>query len=251
MSAPGKRPRARPLLLTQEGHVPVQSPAAISIQFIDRASVTAARTRLPGLELSRDPVIFGVDCARFDDGHSALAIRCGRDARSRPWQRWQRREPMMVAHDIALAAARWKPDAIFVDAGNIGAAVVDRLRQLGVENVFEVWFDSKRVREAQEAGGTHIRVANRRTEMWIQMRQWLEGGCIPDHQGLEDDLTGPVYCFDADQAVWLEEKKDMKGRGLASPDDADALACTFAEPALSRAVPGWLDPSRYRGTWQR
>ena len=35
------------------------------------------------------------------------------------------------------------PNAIFIDAGNIGAAVVDRLRQLGVENVHEVWFGAK------------------------------------------------------------------------------------------------------------
>lgn len=246
MSAPGKRTRTRPRLLTQEGTVPAQPPSASATQFIDRASVTAARSRMPGRELSRDPVVFGVDCARLDEDHSALAIRCGRDARSRPWQRWQRREPMMLAHDIALAAARWKPDAVFVDAGNIGAAVVDRLRQLGVENVFEVWFDSKRVREAQGEGGACISAANKRAEMWINMRRWLEGGCIPDHQGLEDDLAGPGYCFDADRALRLEEKKDMKGRGLASPDDADALACTFAEPVLARAAPAWLDPSQYR-----
>ena len=223
-----------------------QFPAASSMQFIDRASVAAARARLPGAALGTDPVIFGVDCARFGDDHSTLAIRCGRDARSRPWQRWHQRDSMTLAGDIALAAARWKPDAIFVDAGNIGAGVVDRLRQLGVENVFEVWFGSSRVREARWIGGTRIRVANKRAEMWTNMRHWLESGCIPDHQGLEDDLTGPEYGFDADQAVRLEEKKHMKGRGLASPDDADALACTFAEPVMPRAVPGWLDPSRYR-----
>jgi len=68
------------------------------------------------------------------------------------------------------------------DAGNIGAGVVDRLRQLGVENVFEVWFGSNRVREAHWTGGTRIRVANKRAEMWTNMRHWLEGGCIPDHQ---------------------------------------------------------------------
>jgi hypothetical protein len=32
----------------------------------------------------------------------------------------------------------------------------------------------------------------------------------------------------------LESKKDMKSRGLASPDAADALACTFAFPVASR-----------------
>ena len=243
MSVPAKRIGTLRRLPEKPELAPV---LAQPTQFIDRASVTAARNRMPGLELSRDPVIFGVDCARFDGDHSTLAIRCGRDARSRAWQRWHRREPMMLAHDIALAAGRWKPDAIFVDACNIGAAVVDRLRQLGVDNVFEVWFESLRVREVDWVDGTRIRVANKRAEMWTNMRHWLESGCIPDHQGIEDDLAGPGYSFDADQAVRLEETKDMKGRGLASPDDADALACTFAEPVLSRAVPGWLDPSRYR-----
>jgi len=31
--------------------------------------------------------------------------------------------------------------------------------------------------------------------------------------------------------VLLEKKSDMKRRGLASPDDGDALALTFAQPA--------------------
>lgn len=227
-----------------------QFPSASSMQFIERAVVSAARTREPAPALGTDPVIFGVDCARFGDDHSTLAIRCGRDARSRPWKRWHHMDSMTLAGDIAVEAGRWKPDAIFVDAGNIGAAVIDRLRQLLPDIlVSEVWFGSTRVREANwnagGSGGTRIRVANKRAEMWTNMRHWLESGCIPDHQGLEDDLTGPEYGFDAEQAVMLEKKDHMKARGLASPDDGDALACTFAEPVQPRAVPGWLDPERY------
>ncbi|WP_034159081.1 terminase [Sphingomonas sp. ERG5] len=227
-----------------------QFPSASSMQFIARETVAAARTRDPGPMLGTDPVIFGVDCARFGDDHSTLAIRCGRDARSRGWRRWHHMDSMTLAGDIALEAARWKPDAIFVDAGNIGAAVIDRLRQLLPDTlVSEVWFGSTRVREASwgagGSAGARIRVANKRAEMWTNMRHWLESGCIPDHQGLEDDLTGPEYGFDAGQAVMLEKKDHMKARGLASPDDGDALACTFAEPVQPRAVPGWLDPSRY------
>ena len=37
----------------------------------------------------------------------------------------------------------------------------------------------------------------------------------------------------------------MKKRGLASPDDADALACTFAEPVMPRTIPGYLNPENY------
>jgi hypothetical protein len=34
--------------------------------------------------------------------------------------------------------------------------------------------------------------------------------------------------------IFLEGKKEMKSRGLASPDAADAIAVTFAFPVASR-----------------
>lgn len=221
-----------------------QFPSASSMQFIASGLADAARERELGQTLNSDPVIFGVDCARFGDDHSTLAIRCGRDARSRPWKRWHKQDAMQLAGDIALEAEKWKPDAIFVDAGNIGAAVIDRLRQLGTENVFEVWFGGEG-REVEWQTGARIRTANKRAEIWAAMRGWLAGGCIPDDQQLYDDLIGPEYSFNAKQAIQLEDKKHMKARGLASPDDADALACTFAEPVAPRAVPGYLNPANY------
>ncbi len=225
-----------------------QFPSASTMQFIATDVADAARSRALGPTIGSDPVIFGVDCARFGDDHSTLAIRCGRDARSRPWKRWYHQDAMMLAGDIALQAALYSPDAIFVDAGNIGAAVVDRLRQLLPDTMIgEVWFGSTRVREANWTGGTRVRVANKRAEMWTNMRHWLENGCIPDDQAIHDDLIGPEYGFNADQAVQLEKKDHLKARGLPSPDDGDALACTFAEPVMPRAVPGYLDPTR-RGT---
>ncbi|MFC0683040.1 hypothetical protein [Novosphingobium clariflavum] len=131
---------------------------------------------------------------------------------------------MLVAGDIVLEAQRWHPDAIFVDAGNIGAAIIDRLRQLLPDTpVYEVWFGSTKVRQAQ-FNGSATNVFNKRTEIWTNMREWLNGGAIPDDQGLKDDLTGPLYSFGGDDvSIMLERKKDMKKRGLASPDDGDAL----------------------------
>ena len=221
-----------------------QFPSASSMQFVPTALAQEARLRDPGPGLGSDPVIFGVDCARFGDDHSTLAIRCGRDAKTRPWKRWHHMDSMTLAGDIALEAAKWKPDAIFVDAGNIGAAVIDRLRQLGIENVFEVWFGGKG-RDTEWAAGVPVKTANKRSEMWASMRSWLRGGCIPDEQAIEDDLTGVEYGFNAEQAIALEKKEHMKARGLASPDDADALACTFAEPVAPREVPGYLNPENY------
>ncbi len=219
-------------------------PSASSMQFIGTDLVEAAQKR-DVHTIGSDPVIFGVDCARFGDDHSTLAIRCGRDAKTRPWKRWHNMDSMQLAGDIALEAMKWKPDAIFVDAGNIGAAVIDRLRQLGVENVMEVWFGGEG-RDAELSPGVKVRTANKRAEIWTNMRAWLATGSIPDDRQLVDDMTGPLYSFAADETrIQLERKKDMKKRGLASPDDADALACTFAQPVMPRETPSYLDPSLY------
>lgn len=221
-----------------------QFPSASSMQFIASDVVAAARQR-DAMELPSDPVIFGVDCARFGDDRSVLAIRRGRDAKSRPWKRWSKVDTMTLAGDIAIEARIWHPDAIMVDVGAMGAGVVDRLRQLVPDVlVVEVNFGGKG-RDTEWAAGVRIRTANKRSEMWCSMRGWLEHGAIPDEQCIEDDLVGPEYGFDADQRVLLEKKDHMRARGLPSPDDGDALACTFAEPVAPRLLPNAMNPTNY------
>lgn len=222
-----------------------QFPRAGSTQFISSEIVQQARKREALDPLRSDPLIFGVDIARFGDDHSTLAIRRGRDARGIEWKRWHGADTMTVAGDIALEARRWNPEAIFVDVGAMGAGVVDRLRQLHVQNVFEVNFGGKG-REVDWATGVRVKTANKRAEMWTKLRAWLPTGAIPDCDDLESDLTGPEYGYGPDQvSIQLERKKDMKARGLSSPDDGDALALTFAEAVMPVDVPGYLNPSNY------
>jgi hypothetical protein len=85
---------------------------------------------------------------------------------------------------------------------------------------------------------------NKRAEMWGLMKEWLQdpnGVEIPDLDSLQADLTAPSYKYDSEQRVILEKKEEIKKRGLRSPDEADALALTFAfpvkpqEPMRSRA----------------
>ena len=73
--------------------------------------------------------------------------------------------------------------------------------------------------------------ANKRAEMWAKTKEWLQdGGVLPDGDIIHDDLIGPeAYVNDKGQIV-LESKKHMKDRGLPSPNEADALALTFAYP---------------------
>ena len=80
------------------------------------------------------------------------------------------------------------------------------------------------------------RYANKRSEMWDKVREWLEsGGAIPNDSELKSELSSPTYKFDASGRLQLEPKEKLKERGLRSPDLADALALTFAYPVSIRS----------------
>ena len=78
-------------------------------------------------------------------------------------------------------------------------------------------------------------MANLRTFMWFQMRDWLGGGCIDDDPVLKQDLAGPEKKYPKNRDGFiLEAKDDMKKRGLDTPNDGDALALTFAKRVARR-----------------
>jgi hypothetical protein len=126
---------------------------------------------------------------------------------------------------------------MFVDAG-FGGPVVNRLHQLGFKNVSEINFGSQSPDPHQ---------AKMRAFMWQKLKDWLIHGAIPQDQRLETDLTGPGFRHNNRDQLVLESKEDMAKRGLASPDDGDALALTFARPVAPVAPPRRLEdfPRRY------
>lgn len=135
--------------------------------------------------------------------------------------RFRGKNTMDLATEAATAIERLKPDAVFVDGGGVGGGVVDRLKMLGYR-VIEV--------QSGEKARDEEKYLNRRAELWGEMRDWLMHGCIDNEESLIDDLTGPEYALHLKGQIKLESKDAMKKRGLASPDDGDALALTFAEP---------------------
>lgn len=187
-------------------------------QFISRGVVEAAAAR----ELQTDnwaPLIMGVDIARFGDDKTVIRWRQGRDARSIPPVETRKMDNMEVAALVADWITKTNPDAVCIDAGN-GTGVIDRLRELKYV-IHEVWFGSS---------STDPEWANKRTEMWATMREWLGGGCIDNHADLITDLSAPEYRYTgkASDVQILQAKEEMKKEGFASPDHGDALACTFA-----------------------
>ena len=69
--------------------------------------------------------------------------------------------------------------------------------------------------------------------MWGKVKAWLQdGGVLPDGETIHDDLIGPEASVNDKGEIILESKDRMKLRGLPSPNEADALALTFALPVI-------------------
>jgi hypothetical protein len=202
-------------------------------QFISRSVIEAARTR----ELEPDtwaPLIMGVDPARFGDDSTVIRFRQGRNGKVIPPTKMKGADNMQVANQCAHLISTYNPDAVCIDAGN-GTGIIDRLKEMGYK-VHEVWFGG---------GSPEPEYANMRTYIWAQMRDWLNGAVIDDDSDLIDDLAAPEYKFQGtSDRIMLESKEQLKSRGFASPDNADALACTFSikvarkDISASRAGPG-------------
>jgi len=213
-------------------------PRAGALQFIDGERVREAMVRdVPPSAL--DPVVMGVDVARFGDDRSVIFVRRGRDGRSWPIEKLKGLDLMQLAGHVCRRAAEVNARAVFVDEGGIGAGVVDRLRQLGVPGVHGINFGSRASGWTPE--GQAPLYANKRAEMWGMVKGWLEQGALPDDPELAQDLTGVEYGYDARSAIQLERKEDMKKRGLLSPDIGDALALTFAWPLSPELDYRWED----------
>jgi hypothetical protein len=182
-----------------------------------------------------DPLIIGVDVARFGDDETVIVVRKGRDARSIPAIRLRGLDTMQVASRVVEEATRLRADGVFIDEGGVGGGVVDRCRQLRLF-VLGVQFGGKSDRHDLVTQGE--RYANKRAEIWGSLRAWMSVGAIEDSDDLRDQLVGPSYGFNARDEIQLERKEDMRKRGIPSPDWADALAITFAYQVVPNEMAG-------------
>lgn len=201
------------------------APRAGDFQFIDCERVWAAQKR-EASTFGDDPLIAGFDVSGGGAAWNVIAFRRGYDARTIPPIRIPGemtrgdRGPMLAKLAEILSERRpaRKVAMLFVDSA-YGAPFVERLRSMGFTNVQEVNFG---------ANSPDRHMANMRALMWSRMRDWLEHGAIVSDQVLENDLIGPCADRNRRDQLVLESKQDMLKRGIASPDNADALALTFA-----------------------
>jgi phage terminase large subunit len=156
-----------------------------------------------------------------------------------------------VKHRWDSTPARHRPTEIFVDSIGLGAGVADRLLELGLPVV------SVNVSESAAMVDRFVRL---RAELWYAVREWFEGldvllpSSLEKARQLIDELAAPEQRYASNGKVDVESKKDMKARGMKSPNLADALGLTFANGGATMAgrkqdfAWGKVDTRKYRAS---
>jgi phage terminase large subunit len=189
--------------------------------------------------------IWGVDVARFGDDSSALAKRQG-NVLLEPVQEWHGKDTMQL---VGLIMDAWmktdddkRPSEIVVDVIGIGSGVVDRLAELDLP---------VRGCNVAEAASIDDKYSRLRDEGWWRAREWFAArDCfIPNDEKLIAELTGPTYDFASNGKLVVESKKDMRKRGLASPNKADAFIMTLLTSELKRQPIRRHRPSYGASAW--
>lgn len=204
-------------------------PSASDLQFISTEIADKAQKQVYKLgQFEHLPVIIGVDPAWTGSDSLEIVMRQGyymKSLASIP----KNDDDWRMAQLIAQFEDEYKADAVFIDMG-YGTGIYSIGKQLG-----------RKWRLIEFGGKSNDPVyLNMRAYMWGQMKEWLrEGGSIPPNdQALYDDIVGPEAIIDKNGHIQLESKKDMKDRGLPSPNKGDALALTFAARVVKKSETG-------------
>ncbi len=200
-------------------------------------------------------VLWALDVARFGDDSNCLLKR-SRIHVLPDIQSWRGMDLMETTGKVK---AEWdgcpvgeRPSEILVDEIGLGSGVVDRLRELGLP---------VRGINVSESASSKDAYPNLRSELWFRAGEWLMAknrglpGCDDNcrlmpgydgeeciHERLARELVSVKFTYASGGQRKAETKKEMKKRGLSSPDVADAFCLSFAsEPAglLHGSTDGW------------
>ena len=207
--------------------------------FIALSIIEQCGSKLYELGENRLPhMIFGVDVARFGDDETVIY----RNDRGRLRMVAKRRgqDLMRTVGDIVVQykkAVKEFPDykgKIFVniDDTGLGGGVTDRLKEVKREQklnrLYVIPINAAEKIETDTLAGKEAaeHYNNLTTHMWATLRDLLESKEIEIEEDQETfaQLSSRKYFLASNGKLEIESKKEMKKRGLDSPDRADALA---------------------------
>ena len=177
------------------------------------ATEAAKRVLLP-----EGPALVACDVARY--GHDKTVVMRREGPLARIVWRVRGRDTMKTVGFLKSYCDNHDVAALMVDDTGVGGGVVDRLREVHIGRAHLYAF---------LPGGrakVHTYFSNRSAEVWWAMRQRYMDGELDtdDDPALIEQVSGRKYSWDSKGRIQLESKEKM----YRSPDEADALAMTFA-----------------------
>lgn len=146
-------------------------------------------------------------------------------------------EQIRLAEQVHRERQILEPVIVKVDAIGVGWGVTGILKRWRDEEMHKATIIAVNVAErAREATKFH----NQRAEMWWNMRTLVQP--VKTETGVTQSirldvdsktlaqLSGPMYKSDSSGRIIIEAKKDMKKRGMKSPDRAEAVLLAFYNP---------------------
>ena len=195
--------------------------AANKDAWIEVKDVQAARK---AVTTASGPLVVGVDPARFGDDRTAIVWRRGRVVQR--IRTLEKKTTMQVAGIVAQIIEQDRPARVFIDVVGLGVGIYDRLVELNYGKIVCGVGGAESATDEE-----HYR--NKRAECWGRMKAWFQAKPvqIPDSDEIAADLICPGYTYDSHNRLLIESKESIrKDPDRRSPDIADAIALTFAEP---------------------
>ena len=164
------------------------------------------------------PIVAACDVARFGHDKTVVIKRQGPVARI-VW-RVRGHDTMNIAGFLKTFCQSEKVEELVVDDTGVGGGVVDRLRETHFGHTRVVPF----IGGQRSNDDTHF--ANRLAEVWWAMRTCYLARDLDtdDDTALIGQVSSRQYRLRSDGRIRLQSKENM----YRSPDEADALAMTFA-----------------------
>lgn len=193
--------------------------------------LTAAKAAVEREIAPEGEVIVACDVAHKGHDHTVVMRRQGGVARI--VRRVRGYDTMEVSGVLKSYCDEHRVNVLVIDAVGVGASVADRLREVGLTTA--------RIEEFN--GGNNAkrgdRFVNRNAEVWWAMRErYMDGDLDTENdEKLISQVSSREYTIDSKGRVKLQSKRKMTD----SPDEADALAMTFApQPAKGLSLKIWV-----------
>jgi hypothetical protein len=175
-----------------------------------------------------EPLYLGVDVARYGDDASIILPR--RSLNIFPWETFRKLNTIDLGGFINQTYQDLEASGCGIDTVGVGGPVYDWLEKHKLPNLFSI--------NVTSASSDITRYHRLRDELWCKVRDNCLLGMysFPDvkvngekeslGQQLASELATVRYSFNAHGGYVVESKKDMKARGIDSPNIADALCIT-------------------------